>query len=56
MSSKANSVHAEYWVQAIQCLACILVVLLTLVDQVQAKPRLFGTVEFQMDLKKQQNF
>lgn len=56
MSSKADSVHAEYWVQAIQCLACILVVLLTLVDPVQAKPRLFGTVEFQMDLKKQQNW
>ncbi len=56
MSSKADSVHAEYWVQAIQCLGCILVVLLTLVDPVQAKPRLFGTVEFQMDLKKQQNW
>lgn len=55
MKSIAHLVHAVR-VPALVLCAMLPAVLLGIADLAQAKPRLFGTVEFQMDLKKQKNW
>lgn len=54
MDIRAYIAHIERGIALVLCAAGILVVFLA--SAAQAKPRLFGTVEFQMDLKKQQNW
>lgn len=54
MNSRTALVHAVRVPVLVLCVTLLTFFLGTV--HVQAKPRLFGTVEFQMDLKKQQNW
>ena len=56
MSIEAHAVSVGRRRACALCAAGIMAILLFFASPAQARPRLFGTVEFQMELKKQQNW
>ena len=56
MGILAHMAHVGRMLALLLCVTCTLAYVPFLASSAQARPRLFGTVEFQMELKKQKNW